>query len=77
MDSGPVAPHANGRLDITLWICDGGIWEVGMLAVFVDRVDSETINTFVQPESNGTVVYCFTGGFVVPVEIRLLLGVEV
>ena len=47
-----------------------------MLAVFVDRVDSETINTFVQPESNGTVVYSLASGFVVPVEIRLLLGVE-
>lgn len=47
-----------------------------MFAVFVYRVDSETINTLFQPESDGAVVYSLASSFVVPVQVGLLLSVE-
>jgi hypothetical protein len=65
MDSGSVAPHL-----------DGGLYIVGMFAIFVDSVDSEAIDAFVQPEPDGAVVDRLTRSFVVPVEIWLLPCIE-
>lgn len=47
MNAGAVAPHSNGGLDVTFRICDGGVWEVCVLAVLVHCVHSETVDTFV------------------------------
>jgi hypothetical protein len=76
MDSGSVAPHLDGGLYIALWICNWSIGEVGMFAIFVDSVDSEAIDAFVQPEPDGAVVDRLTRSFVVPVEIWLLPCIE-
>jgi hypothetical protein len=47
MNSRSVAPHLDSWLYVALWICDWGIGEVCMLAILVDSVDSEAIDTLV------------------------------
>lgn len=67
MDTGPVAPELRGRLNVAIWVCDGCVREVGVLAVFVDGVDAEAVDASVEPEAHGAVVDGFAAFLVVPV----------
>lgn len=76
MDTRAIAPHANSGLNVAFWVRDGCIGEVDIFAVLVDSVNSESIHPLVEPEADSALVDSLAGGSVVPVEIWLLLCVE-
>jgi hypothetical protein len=67
MNTRPVAPHWDRGLNVTFGIDNWCIGEGRVFAVFVDRIDAETVNPLFQPEVDSAFVDRLSRGFVVPV----------
>ena len=72
-----VAVEQSSGLEFGLGVDDGSIGVGLELAIHVDSVDTETVNTTLEPELNGRIVDGLAADGVLPVQIGLLLGEQV
>lgn len=71
MHSRSIAENVAGRLMVVVRIGDRCVFEFA-LAVHIDRIHSESINTLFKPELNGGVVDGLTGDGILPIKVGLL-----